>query len=93
MHASSPPPGKACFWLAECRTPELLVSLAAKYPDIASRMAASRPLLRFAIKGNQEQVQRLLREEEDKEKELDRQYWAPLKAELEAWRRRNKQDG
>lgn len=85
--ASSPPQEKACFWLAECRTPELLVSLAAKYPDIASPMAASRPLLRSAIEGNQEQVQRLLREEEDKERELDRQYWAPLKTELEAWRR------
>lgn len=84
---SSPSQEKICFWLAECRTSELLVSLAAKYPDIASHMVVSRPLLRSAIEENQKDVQRLLRDEEDKERELDRQYWVPLKAELEVWRR------
>ena len=84
--SSNPSQDKVCFWLTECRTPELLISLAAEYPDIASRIAVSRPLLRSAIEGNQEEIQRLLRDEEDRERELDRQYWAPLKAELEAWR-------
>lgn len=83
---SNPSQDKVYFWLAECRTPELLTSLCDKYPDIASRMIINRPLLRSAVEGNQEEIQRLLRDEEDRERELDRQYWAPLKAELEAWR-------
>ena len=83
--SANPPKDKICFWLAECRTQELLISLVAKYPDIALRMVVSRPLLKSAIEGNQEEIQKLLRDEEDRERELDRQYWAPLKAELEAW--------
>ena len=78
------------FWLAECRTPELLISLASKYPDQASCIAIRRPLLNYAIGENREEIQKLLREEEDRERELDRQYWAPLKAELEAWRHNRK---
>ena len=66
--------------------PELLFSLAAKYPDIVSSMVTGRPLLRSAIEGNQEKTQSLLRDEEDRERDLDRQYWDPLKAELETWR-------
>ncbi len=82
----NPSQDKLCFWFAECRTPELLISLAAKYPDIVSSMVTGRPLLRYAIEGNQEKTQSLLRDEEDRERDLDRQYWAPLKTELEAWR-------
>ncbi len=80
---------KICFWLAECRTPELLVSLATKYPKITSNMVMTRPLLRAALNSNQEEVQKLLRDEEDKERVLDQQYWAPLKAEIEKWRHQN----
>jgi len=86
--AYNPSEEKIRFWFAECRTPELLISLAAKYPEIASLMAANRPLLRSAIHGNQEELQSLLRDEEDRERNLDRQYWKPLREELEAWRRR-----
>lgn len=84
---SNPPVDKIRFWLAECRTPELLISLSTKYPDIASTMVINRPLLKFAIDGNQEGIHKFLRDEEDKERELDRQYWAPLREELEVWRR------
>lgn len=84
--SGKPSKKKVRFWLSECRTPELLISLATKYPDIASRVAAKRPLLWSAIKGNQEKVQKLLRAEEDRERESDRQYWKPLKTELETWR-------
>jgi hypothetical protein len=51
-------------------------------------MSANRSLLRSAIQGNREKVQSLLKDEEDKEREADRQYWMPLKKELEEWRRR-----
>lgn len=82
----NPSQDKLCFWFAECRTPDILVSLASQYLNIASPMIVNRPLLRSVIKGNQEEIQKLLREEEDMERELDKQYWAPLKDELEKWR-------
>ena len=81
-----PSEDKISFWFAECRTPELLISLSAKYPEIAVRVSIDRPLLHFAIQGNREKVQDLLKDEEDKEREADRQYWIPLKKELEEWR-------
>jgi len=83
---SNPPLEKIRFWFSECRTPELLISLSAKYPDIVSNMVTNRPLLNFAIDGDQEEIYKSLRDEEDRERELDRKYWAPLRAELEAWR-------
>ncbi len=83
----NPHEDKIRFWLAECRTPELLVSLTTKYPEIASFMAVIRPLLKSAIEGNHEDIDKLLMDEEDKEREIDRHYWKPLRAELESWRR------
>jgi hypothetical protein len=83
-----PPDDDLYFWFAECRTPELLISLAAKYPEIAYRMSKKRPLLSSAIKGNQDEVRKLLRDEEEQEREDDRRYWAPLKKQLEEWRLR-----
>jgi len=74
------------FWFAECRTPELLILLAEKYPEIARMVAANRPLVNFAIEGSRDEVLRLLREEEDKEREADQEYWKPLRKQLEEWR-------
>ncbi len=85
--SDNPSEDKVRLWLAECRTPDLLISLVSEYPEIASQMAANRPLLRLAHQGNQQEIESLLRNEEDRERELDRQYWTPLRAELEAWRR------
>ncbi len=79
------PDDRIRFWFAECRTPELLILLAEEYPEIARMMAVNRPLLDFAIQGSRDEVQRLLREEEDKEREDDREYWKPLRKELEEW--------
>jgi hypothetical protein len=76
------------FWFAECRTPELLVLLSEKYPEIAALSAKKRPLLSLAIDGNREETRKLLRDEEDREREADRRYWAPLKKQLEEWRLR-----
>lgn len=80
-------PSRRAFWLQECRTPELLVALAGRYPALARRLSRRRPALAAAVRGNAEDVARRIREEEDREREADRRYWAPLKAELERWRR------
>jgi hypothetical protein len=87
--SSDPSQEKISFWLTECRTPELLISLAARYPDVASRIVPNRPLLRYAMEGKLDMIQELLRKEEEREREIDKQYWTPLKAELEKWRHEN----
>ena len=75
------------FWLTECRSSEILQSLAEKYPEFTREASSHRPLLNSLLAGNLPEVTRMLREEEQQERELDRQYWAPLREELDAWRR------
>ncbi|MEX0669849.1 MAG: hypothetical protein WD060_05275 [Pirellulales bacterium] len=75
------------FWLRELRTPSLLMRLACESPAAYRRMAERRKLLDAAIEGHEAEVARLLRDEEDREREADRQYWAPLRRRLEALRR------
>jgi hypothetical protein len=82
----NPDDSKILFWLSECRTPELLISLAGKYPDMAMNISGVRPLISLALSGDRAELQRLLRDEEDREKEADRQYWEPLRKQLEEWR-------
>ncbi len=77
---------KIRFWFSECRTVELLISLASKHNDIALSICNSRTLLKYAMLSDEKKLQKALHVEEEREKELDKQYWAPLKAELEIWR-------
>jgi hypothetical protein len=81
-----PPEEQIRFWLSECRTPELLIALVEKYSGTAKRLSLQRPLLVQAIPGQETEIERLLREEEEYERKLDKEYWAPLKKELEIWR-------
>ncbi|MBI5365872.1 MAG: hypothetical protein HZA54_02445 [Planctomycetes bacterium] len=74
------------FWLQECRTPELLVRLAERFPALARRVAETRPAVAAAFVGRLRAVERCLRVEEDRERAADRRYWAPLRRELEQWR-------
>ena len=75
------------FWLRELRTPTLLVQLARESPEAVGRALPLRPLLAAATTGAEAELARLLREEEDREREDDRRYWAPLRGRLEALRR------
>jgi hypothetical protein len=78
-------PVQVRFWLAEARTPELLVELAERFPAECLTMADARPLLRQPL--DAVRLRDLLWEEEQTERAADREYWAPLKRELEAMRR------
>jgi hypothetical protein len=82
-----PTPERIGFWLAESRTPERLVSLARSYPNEARARSSARPLLHLAFSGESEALRRALDAEARAEQAKDRAYWAPLKAELEAFRR------
>jgi hypothetical protein len=75
------------FWLRELRTPELLIAVAAEYPELARRAADTRPSVRAALAGSLDDVTRLLAEEEQQERRRDREYWDPLRRELEQLRR------
>ena len=74
------------FWLAECRTEDILQALTEQEPELAREVAARRPLLNRVLTRDRTGVTEMLREEEDRERQLDREYWAPLRRQLEAWR-------
>ena len=74
------------FWFLELRTPELLLELASTRPEICHRLVKARPLLQLAASANETALIDALNEEEKSEREADRRYWAPLKAELERLR-------
>jgi len=79
-------PDWADFWLREARTPELLVELVQRLPSETQMLRERRPLLQFAISGNVDSLREALDAEVRAEQAKDRAYWAPLKAELEAFR-------
>lgn len=79
-------PSQRSFWLRECRTPELLIRLAKRFPGTARRMAKKRTAVAAALRARQGDVEHCLAAEERRERQLDRAYWKPLRAELELWR-------
>jgi hypothetical protein len=81
-----PTVARVCFWLAELRTPELLVEVAHRNDRATGKYCDKRPLLRFALARELGKLEKALRAEESIERENDRQYWRPLKKELERLR-------
>jgi hypothetical protein len=86
-NGAAPDPEWVAFWLREARTPELLVELVHRFPAEAEALAGRRPLLRLADAGDDEALRAALDAEARAEQAKDRAYWAPLKAELEEFRR------
>jgi hypothetical protein len=74
------------FWLRELRTPELLVEVAGAYPELARGEAVLRPAVQAARLAQPDDVSEALAAEEREERRKDREYWAPLKRELEEFR-------
>ena len=87
------PAARAGFWLRECRTADLLIDLAVRFPRLAGREGVRRAATRLATAGDRDAVERALRAEEDRERDLDRAYWKPLRTELESLRLGRKHDG
>ena len=75
------------FWLREMRSPELLVEASRAYPERAREIARERAAVAAAVRGETEAVRDLLESEEQDERRRDREYWGPLKAELEQLRK------
>ena len=74
------------FWFLELRTPNLLIELAQSEGRISAHLRRKRPLLGLALTGGSSSLADALLAEEQKEREADRQYWAPLRKELESLR-------
>jgi hypothetical protein len=74
------------FWFLELRTPELLIELTTGQGRLPMKLIRKRPLLKLARPGNELELATALYEEEEREREADRQYWVPLKKELEELR-------
>jgi hypothetical protein len=81
-------PEQAVFWLRELRTAELLIEASVAWPEIAQVMRLERPAVAAAVSGDVSLVAIALEEEERAERLRDREYWRPLKLELEQARRR-----
>lgn len=88
-----PTPERIAFWLVESRTPERLIDLAQRFPSEARNQSSRRPLISLALSGAGEALREALDAEARAEQAKDRAYWAPLKAELEAFRRAERESG
>ncbi len=86
-----PSTGDIRFWLAEAHTPAILQALCRDYPLESDRILAKRPSL--ACVGDESRLLDALHAEEKAERELDREYWEPLRRELENLRRNVRRDG
>ncbi|MFA6294515.1 MAG: hypothetical protein WC637_22175 [Victivallales bacterium] len=75
------------FWLKELRTAELLVEVANNYKKQVPSILKDRPLLNFALSNSLKDLEKALFAEELSEREKDREYWNPLKEDLEKMRR------
>jgi hypothetical protein len=71
------------FWFLELRTPDLLIELAKTKGRIPDYLRRKRRVLDLVARGNRSLLESALVEEEQEEREADREYWMPLKKELE----------
>ncbi len=86
-NATRPQPEWIKFWLAEARSPELIIELTARFPTDAATAVATRPLLALARAETLPELRAALDAEVRVEQDKDRLYWEPLKREMEAFRR------
>jgi hypothetical protein len=85
-NSAKPNPAQIRFWFSELRTAQLLVELARRHTAICRSLTPRRPLLAHAAIGKMEDLEHALVAEETAQRELDRRYWLPLRAELEKLR-------
>ena len=71
------------FWFLELRTPELLIELSSRHGHTPPSLIRKRSLLKLIRPGNETILAEALHAEERSEREADREYWLPLRAELD----------
>jgi len=91
LFRTAPSSARVTFWLRELRTPSLLIECSREHS--AEVPGVTRPAAEAALVGEEALVERRLAAEQAREVELDRAYWAPLRAELEQLRRAQRTTG
>ena len=86
-HRADPNDDRIAFWLLESRTPAMLIEVAAEYDSAARSLTKKRPLLNEAFGASESALEKELRTEQFDAQGQDRNYWNPLKRELERLRR------
>ena len=74
------------FWLREARDADTIIELASAFPLATRAASADRPLLHAAVEHDRDRLELELATEQIRGKRADRDYWAPLRAELEQMR-------
>jgi hypothetical protein len=74
------------FWFQELRTPGLLIDSAQAWPVAAEQASKNRSLVALAITRDEPSLAIALNDEEQTERLKDKDYWLPLKRELEQMR-------
>ncbi len=87
QHQDEPTSQRIAFWLQECRSPEILLQLARRFPNETISEARHRPLLGAAINQDSEAVEKNLESERLLIVEEDKAYWRSLREELELMRK------
>jgi hypothetical protein len=85
-HRNAPSDERIEFWLLESRTPNMLIELGTRYAEPARLARQQRSLLSEGTLCDAHALQQALSDEQEAEREMDRKYWEPLKAELERLR-------
>src|SRR5260370_3000749 len=85
-HRAEPTPERIEFWLREGRSPSLLVEVARMSPAAGTALLPARPLLAHAVEPDLVQLAAALALEEQRERDIDRLYWEPLRKEMEQLR-------
>lgn len=83
----APTDDRVRFWLRESRTAEVIIHVGAEFPELLREVMQTRPLLVEALPASRTALAQALDKERLEEMEKDKQYWAPLKKELEDLRR------
>lgn len=83
----APTPEQVRFWLREMRTPRYLIDIAQRFPSEAAEITPERCLLAHAIAGESSQLELEMSKEQASEQKRDKEYWRPLREELEQLRR------
>lgn len=86
QHRDDPTDDRIRFWLRESRTPEVLICVAAEYPELLKEMTHTRQLLGATSSTSLAKLQRELDKEQAAERKADQRYWRPLIKELEEMR-------
>jgi len=81
---TDPTPQRIQFWQEEARPPAILLAVVRQFPDAQSNREAA---LLASEGADENAIEAALKREEEREREADRVYWAPLKRELEELRR------